>query len=571
MKLIGIRVKNYRTIDSEQYLDLKKGLTLVGPNNSGKTNILTAVRLLFTGYDNVYSYKKENDLTFGQKSLQTSLVGIFLGDRNGKDAAYYEQLRDLQSLLKIEHDSSTEKSDEIHLYLTFSASSNPSYRFYPNTKRPQDGTLKATYSRKERDLVQRLLSSFVCHYVPSNKSFEQLYEDLLTPFIKSHVASVLEDKIEAINKSLASTASNFTHTLSSSGLSDISVKFDIPNNTLSDLLSKFEFKLLDPSETSIFKKGVGIQSAAMLSSFSWITEQELITGQEVIWLIEEPEAFLHPTLNEVCKKLLYNLQERSLVIITTHSLSFVPQDPEYTAGVNLESGKTIVTRYKTYRESTAAIRNSIGVRFCDFFNFGLLNVLVEGSSDKDYLEWILNIVPKDKYEWTNLRSSDCHILDYGGVKHLSGFLRAAWEFIRNETCVVSVFDGDSAGEKERRDLQQYFGQKELPFQANEDYISVRKGFPIEALFPDEWIRDAYNSHPAWFKDYSFDASGDLESFNLKDNYKKSFANYMKEKGTTEQNLNWAKRWIDVCSTIDNALTKNKLRLSKKSDGNINAS
>jgi predicted ATP-dependent endonuclease of OLD family len=263
MRLAGIRIKNYRTVSSDQNVDLKNGLTLVGPNNAGKTNILTAIRMLFTGYDNQFGYIKEHDLTFGQKSGQTSLVGVFTGDKDGKDKLIYDQLDELKNLLGLKE---SHESEEIHLYLTFSKSSNPSYRFFPNTKRPGENTQKVAYSRKERDLVSKILGGFVCHYVPSNNHFEQLYRELLVPFIKSHVAAALEDKRQEIESSLSRTASSLTDALKNSGLPNISVKFDIPNKKLTDLIAGFEFKLLDPNETTLFKKGVGIQSTTILSS-----------------------------------------------------------------------------------------------------------------------------------------------------------------------------------------------------------------------------------------------------------------------------------------------------------------
>lgn len=562
MKLSGIRIRNYRTIASEQMVDLSRGMTLVGPNNAGKTNILTAIKMLFTGYDNLHSYSREHDLTFGERSGQTSLVGIFSGDRYGKDKAIYDLLAELKGMLQAEGAAEHGNDNEIQLYLTFTTTSNPSYRFFPNSKRPTDASGKSAFSRKERDLVQRLLSSFVCHYVPSNKSFENIYQELLTPFIKKHVSKSLENKVKEIENSLASTASSLTSALKECGLPDISVRFDMPNKALTDLLSGFEFKLRDPNETSVFKKGVGIQSTAILSSFDWITQQEVDSGLEVIWLIEEPEAFLHPTLNTVCKRLLARLQSRSLVVITTHSLSFVPQNPALTAGVTRSEGnKSLISKYKTYRESTEAIRKSIGVKFSDFFNFGQLNVLLEGQSDREYLEWILKILDPADYPLAHLRSTECHYLDYGGVTHLAGFLRATWEFIRDETCVVSVFDGDPAGEKERKNLQHYFGQKDIPFQPNDDFISVRKGFPIEALFPDEWISACKEAHPNWFSDFSVDVSGELEAFELKDGSKKSFATFAKDLANKETDLAWARRWIDVCTALDKALANKKTRLA----------
>lgn len=188
-------------------------------------------------------------------------------------------------------------------------------------------------------------------------------------------------------------------------------------------------------------------------------------------------------------------------------------------------------------------------------------MLLEGPSDREYLQWVLEIIPTEENSaWPNLRSEDSHFLDYGGVKHLAGFLRATWEFIRSETCAVSVFDGDPAGEKERKDLQHYFGKKAIPFQPNEDFVSVRKGFPIESLFPDFWIKETYENHPGWFDDFSVDASGELESFDLKDGSKKSFANHMKEKAATELSLDWAERWINVCTAIDSALKNRRDKL-----------
>ncbi|QVM89815.1 AAA family ATPase [Pseudomonas entomophila] len=562
MKLSGIRIRNYRTIANEQTVDLSRGMTLVGPNNAGKTNILTAIKMLFTGYENVHAYSREHDLTFGERSGQTSLVGVFTGDSAGKDKAIYDLLAELKGMLQAEGAAEYVNDNEIHLYLTFTTTSNPSYRFFPNSKRPTDASGKSAFSRKERDLVQKLLASFVCHYVPSNKSFENIYQEPLTPFIKKHVSKSLENKVKEIENSLATTASSLTSALKDCGLPDISVRFDMPNKALTDLLSGFEFKLRDPNETSVFKKGVGIQSTAILSSFDWITQQEVDGGLEVIWLIEEPEAFLHPTLNTVCKRLLARLQSRSLVVITTHSLSFVPQNPALTAGVTRSDGnKSLISKYKTYRESTEAIRKSIGVKFSDFFNLGQLNVLLEGPSDREYLEWILKILDPADYPLSHLRSSECHYLDYGGVTHLAGFLRATWEFIRSETCVVSVFDGDPAGERERRNLQQYFGQKDIPFQPNDDFISVRKGFPIEALFPDSWISKCKTAHPNWFSDFSVDVSGELEAFELKDGSKKSFAAFVKDLANKAENLEWAKRWIDVCNALDNALRNKKIKLS----------
>ena len=51
------RVRYFRTMAHEQTLNLVKGLTIVGPNSSGKNNLLQAIQLLFTVYDNAQAMR----------------------------------------------------------------------------------------------------------------------------------------------------------------------------------------------------------------------------------------------------------------------------------------------------------------------------------------------------------------------------------------------------------------------------------------------------------------------------------------------------------------------------------
>jgi hypothetical protein len=68
-----------------------------------------------------------------------------------------------------------------------------------------------------------------------------------------------------------------------------------------------------------------------------------------------------------------------------------------------------------------------------------------------------------------------------------------------------VSDRDPAGSKERTDPQQFFGHKNVPFEANRQYVSVRDCFATDRLFPDEWIAEMHEQHSAWFDTFSLDA------------------------------------------------------------------
>ena len=106
MELKSIRIRNYRSIGPEQYIPIGKTITLVGPNNAGKTNVLRAIQVLFTGFDNRYGYSREVDLTFGVGNAQTSIVATFDGDPE-KEVDIYQKIDELHELQGTERKGST--------------------------------------------------------------------------------------------------------------------------------------------------------------------------------------------------------------------------------------------------------------------------------------------------------------------------------------------------------------------------------------------------------------------------------------------------------------------------------
>ena len=199
----------------------------------------------------------------------------------------------------------------------------------------------------------------------------------------------------------------------------------------------------------------------------------------------------------------------------------------------------------------SSIRGALGIKFGDFYNLAPYNVFVEGKSDREIFQWVLTKFPDDKYPWPNLRQAQFE--DFGGVTHLCGFLRATYQFISKERACVAVFDGDDAGDKVRRELQSFFGNKNIPFEANKHYVSVRSKFSIEGLFPDQWIVDLHEQHAGWFDSYSTDAAGQLEPFSIKDNKKSDVQISLIASADAAENLDWSTRFRTVCIVLDTAL------------------
>lgn len=546
MRLIDIRVRNFRSVEFEQHVPIPGRMTLVGPNNSGKTNLLRALQVLFTGFDNSYGYTRDIDLTFGAGRSRTSIIATFDGNLTD-DTEIYQEIDELHQLQGTERDGTA-----LSLTLYFTDTNTPVYSFFPNIKRPQSGPQSAQYSRTHKSLVNRLLGGFSVHYVPSAKSVDQIYDELLAPFLHRKVAAVMAPHVADIEATLSEAAVALNTELMNAGLTNFTAGFSLPSDSMERLVAGFDMMISDPQKTPIQEKGMGVQTTALLAAFRWITQQESSAGRKVVWLLEEPESYLHPELAANCSAILDNLAEDSIVIKTTHSMAFVPQHPDLVCGTQLsENGRTEVIRFKTFNEAVTSIRTALGIKFGDFYNLAQYNVMVEGETDREFFEWILMMVTREERAWPRLRSAKFE--DFGGVKHLSGFLRATYQFIKDECVCVSVFDGDQAGEKERRDLQQFFGQKQIPFQPNEHFISVRAGFAIEGLFPDQWIVELHDRNPDWFEEYSVDATGTLEPFRVRSNRKRNLKSYLVARAESEASHDWAERFVQVGDVIERAL------------------
>lgn len=551
MKLKNIRIRNFRTVGAEQTLDLERGLTIVGPNSTGKTNLLRAVEMLFTGIDNRHEYNPLHDMTFGEATAQTGMIATFAGSEEDDDD-FFVLYNDLNLMLEVPKEVKLEFS----LYLYFTRTGTPVYKFFSNET--IKASLKAQFSRKQIQTLTTLFEKFVCHYVPSSKSISDLYASLLLPFVRRSVSRLLQDKLEEIDKRLADIAGHLDEQLKVAGLPKIKSSFTIPNNSLEQLLSHFDFKLADPHTTSIDRKGMGIQAASILSSFLWITREESKIKKSTIWLLEEPESYLHPELAGPCSSMLEQLRSESLLITTTHSLGFVPRDPRQVVGTSLdEHGRTKVSNYKTYFEATASLRSALGVKFSDYYNLGVLNCFVEGKSDREVLKWVLEVVAPTAdgaYQWPHVRK--CEFLDFTGVSGLEGFLKATYSYIHRERAVVVLIDGDSAGIKTRTNLQQYFGQHHIQFHANSEFISLHTGFALEGLFPHEWIIALHDKHPAWFSEYSVDVSGALQPFTLKNESSKiQLRDALVDRAKQESTVDWAIRFAEVFNVLEKCLAK----------------
>lgn len=559
MKINSIKIRNFRTVREETLLDIDGYLTIVGPNNSGKTNILKAIQTFFTGYNNDLDYSKERDFSKSadKKSKTTITITFIKEDGKDFDVSLFEEYAEIYDYLE----SDISSPNELTVYLTFNDNS-PNYQLHYNVKKKKDK--QAHYSQKLKIIISKVLEHFAVHYIPSEKSVKDIFRTLITPLISIQLGKKMLENRGVFDSVFSNTSELITGSLKDCGLDNFEFSIRPPQNDYAQMIKGFEYILNDTIETNIFEKGMGIQTASLLACFLWVTDQEINDGKDIIWLLEEPESFLHPSLSETHKKLLHILRTKCTVINSTHSLQFVPQDPLKILGTEIKSDTTEVKKFKTYAEATKTLRDTLGIEFSHFFNLGLTNVFLEGQTDREYFHKVLDLLPSEyegeKLDFSLLRSGETKFLDFGGTSHLAGFLRATFEFIQKERPTIVVFDGDTAGIKAINELNSYFGNKKIPFQSNREYVMLRKDFEIEYYFPDEWLKEIHNDHPGWFDSFILDVEENISSLTVKDSSKNSFQKNIFKRIENSTSHEWLIKWLPILTIIENSLKSQQVKL-----------
>lgn len=615
MQIISFKVSQFRSISGEITTDGLNGITIVGKNNSGKSNLLHAMRVFFEGKYKSHLYNYDSDIPDNLKSGQTSFAVKFLfednelndvsdhlidqDDSDDEDDSLIEEntsenslsldkpdieiadeqelnqpqrgrrtlsLRDryLQLFDMIEDSRLSTPQNEVTVHLTITNKNNFYYSVFKGYKRKQDIT-SSKYTSKERIFVDKLLKSFGCIYIPSSKSIEDIYNTLLEPYIRTEVSSAIAPSIELIKAKLSEISQEITTEMVNSGIHDCQLYIKPPKE-IDSLFGNFSLQMKDTVENTLSSKGTGIQCLSLFSAFKSISKKKLEKGIQTIWMIEEPESFLHPSLGVSCSKIIESLQLVAYVVTTTHALSFVSNDVTKIIELVKENGVTKDKKHLKKFDAVSSIRENLGVKFSDFFNLSGAAIFVEGITDKLYISQILKILSVDDYaqNWPLLRSAQ--IEEFGGVSALGGFLRGCYKFLYDQAQIVTIFDGDDAGIKERKALQGFFGNQGIRFEANKDYVSIRSGHSIEGLFPDSFITSLMQDHPSWFvgQGLSVDAAGVVESFSLVDTKKTNAYNYLIEKCKSTPIQSWVERWEIAFNAIESALAVKEVELHRKS-------
>lgn len=475
MKLRRLKIKNFRGI-YDLSIDFNNFTVLIGRNNSGKTSILDAIRIVFENLD------QDVIKTFRYEGLNLDVKDQILGLWFFKN---YKSPIEIKALVEFDPDEADEKLKELcklkeevkgawievrlelledQGVISWKLDKLDLLGFVSKTPEKALQLLEAIgggIKDDKDDILSR------CRVVDGSK--------IVNSNIFNKVLSILRGKVHTIapfyiNPDLAATNMNiraiFRRTLVSKDLIE-DLKKVLEDHILKDFFYKYtervkgveygyiyvdhKSKMYEREQLRFELFGGGEQAldcliAALLSK-----------GQGHIFLIEEPETHMHPAYIKGFARVLEEIvNERNIQVVT------ITQSPEFVASIENKSAiigvrkryvnvyatsKPVTEIYRPYSEREdkyliETLAHELGIPPGHFF-FTNVAILVEGRSDKIVLQHFINLL-KDAGRLMHLPRTH-----YDVVEYRKGNLKALLETLR-ERFKVKIFviaDNDDQGQE----------------------------------------------------------------------------------------------------------------------------
>ncbi|MDD5760790.1 MAG: AAA family ATPase [Candidatus Pacebacteria bacterium] len=308
-----VYIENFRSIQKET-INLKEGLNiLVGPNNSGKSNIIEAIDLVL---GDVYLPKFEpvtDDFYSGDESKNICISITVYGKALKKIEANFGE----EVTIRYKYDKVNGGIVDIYngkSWIT-PVSNRPFGEWWPFNKAVHFLRVKSLRSLVEvapirwksplryfRDIIIREASH------EGNNKLDEVINVIEQAKGKLNEIGIIKDLVDDLLKV----------TRDQTALRTISIS---PSSTkYSDVLNDMKVIIDDGYISEVSRKGMGTQNSIIIALFrvmaKHIREKE---GKHLLYGIDEPEIGMHPHSQRHLLKSLEKLAEYSQVIITTHS------------------------------------------------------------------------------------------------------------------------------------------------------------------------------------------------------------------------------------------------------------
>ncbi len=448
MKLCQIHIERFRGIADQTISDIGNVLPLIGRNNAGKSAILAAIRTFWGDYSPTEKdfYKNSTDFKIAvsltcksgylSEYFYDSKVGVmkFPATANDYNIAKVGTRWEETAFIDFKESRQSRQDSELFQDISTRQEYEPIWINSITSRLDiQDGFVNATVSCNKSDLKiiydkKELVSILpTLAFINDSRNFEEeelgkarsVTSNIFNIILKTELAgnpkalscdncdrsdceahcieniqrkAALDLTIEELQKLINFKAKNgsqaITDSISEQFGKNYQRNFRVNIKATSSVNKSFSIvtKIYDPalgSEIDLSNVGAGVRSVYILSL---LQAYQAVSAKHTIFIIEEPELYLHPQLQKSMVNTLSKISENNQVLFTTHSPIMLK---EFRSS-DIRKVKLNEIEYCTVIEIATLedILSEIGYSSQDVLNTDFI-IFVEGPNDKEIIEHIL--------------------------------------------------------------------------------------------------------------------------------------------------------------------------------------
>ncbi len=552
MRLVKFKVMNFKTIDESEWITTENITCLVGENESGKTNVLTALLKLKpadkdTKIDLIsdyprHRYTEERKIAPTKKFIEAIFKFDELYKLNYKtpqkpiineETGEEEQQPDLIEEFEFEY-VKVERyySGDYKVYGIINETDIDNEERYKEIIENKDNIIKmipkfvyyASYANLSSELYLPNIISDLGRYDTLSEKAKNKAKTLkvLFDFVKLSPQEILELGQESqsktddiINKEsnkkkereimLDSASANMTRNFKEWWKQGNYVfKFSADG-------AYFRIWVSDnirPENIELENRSSGLQW--FFSFYLVFVTENAGEHDNAIILLDEPGHTLHPMAQKDLAVFFNSLAEKNQLIYTTHSPFLVdPMNITRTKVVYAgEDGKTNISdnlkiKKKVAQKSIYPINSAIGITISDTMLIGSKPIIVEGVSDQIYLTYIKRKLMKEN---ALTFEQELVFMPVDGTKNIKPVVSIITG--KEEELPIVLLDSDTAGEEKKKSLKKnlYKDEDENKLLSVKDYLHTKvEKAEIEDIMDENFIVDAVNREfHSELEDFEFD-------------------------------------------------------------------
>lgn len=475
MHIARIQISHFKSICNLQILDIENALILVGQNNTGKTTVLDAIRAVGGDY-----HIRPEDFDEDGSNIEIS-VSLAIQE---EDFLWLQQSGKISRYRRMDawkKDFSKKLPSYRDGILTFVFVANRDGRvryedgFRKNNPYIEEIFPKIYYVDAERNLTQfqndmlllqedaqlKKMRTNCCIFNQAKKCnhcfsciglLNKKTPEKLTAF---ETSKLLDYKLYQLN--LDEFAKKVNANFRKNGGQE-QVLYSMNRNIESMLTVTTElYQPVQQITRPIERMGKGMRSIYMLSLLETYAEDE--NQNPSIIMIEDPEIFLHPTLQKVSGDILYRLSKKHQIIFSTHSPNLLPNfsSRQIKQMVLDEEGIPAVRR----KTDISVILDDLGYTANDLMNVNFV-FIVEGKQDKSRLPLLLRKYYSEMYDTEGrlsriaiITTNSCtNIKTYANLKYMNQI------YIKDQFLMIRDGDGKDP-DLLKRQLCKYYEEQGL--------------------------------------------------------------------------------------------------------------